>query len=94
MYRHDLDAGYLGFQPGDHELQGCLVIDRLALAPRLDVQRLVILVHGDEVRIASHAVNLAAAEAWQRFRCIDTVGAELHAGRSGVRHNDSVGHGE
>jgi hypothetical protein len=92
--RHDLDAGYLGFQPGDHELQGCLVIGRPALAPRAHVQRLAIPALDDEVRIASHAVDLAAAEEWQRFRCIDTVGAELQAGRSGVRHNDRVGHGE
>jgi hypothetical protein len=39
-------------------------------------------------------VDLAAAEEWPRFRCIDAVGAELQAGKSGVKHNDCVGHGE
>jgi hypothetical protein len=61
VYRHDLAAGYLGFRPDNHELQSCLVIDRLALARR----------RGHPKACHSSAEDLAP------FRRFDTVGAEL-----------------
>ena len=91
--RHHLHVGDVGFQPGDDEVQRCLVVDRVALAPFMRVQRLAGRVLRDEMRVVLHAVDLAAAEQGQRPGRVHRIGAELQAGGARVDDDDGVGHG-
>ena len=59
---HHLHGGDVGFQPGDDEMQGGPVVDRVAFAPLVRVQRLAGWITCDEVRVVLHVVDLAAAE--------------------------------
>jgi len=60
--RDHLPIGEVAFEPRDDEVQRCLVVDRVALAPFMSVQRLAGRVVDDEMRIAVHTVDPAAAE--------------------------------
>src|SRR5580658_129864 len=80
------------FQPCNDEVQGRPVIDRVALAPFMGVQWLASRVVDDEMRIALHAVDPAAAEQRQRPGRIHRVGAELQAGGPGVENDDGLAH--
>ena len=90
--RHDLHVGEVGFQPGDDEVQRCLVVDRVALAPFMRVQWLAGRVLDDEMRIALHAVDPAAAEQRQRPGRVHRIGAELQAGGARVEDDDGFAH--
>ena len=100
---HDTMAGSddfrtrkMGFQPTDDVFQRCCVVDRMALAPFMRVQRLARCVLDDKVRISLHAVDAARAKQRQRRRRvggqIHPVSAELQTGRAGIEDDDGLLH--
>ena len=91
--RHHLHVGDVGFQPGDDEVQRCLVVDCLAVAPFMRVPWLAGRVLRDEMRVVLHAVDLAAAEQRQRPGRVHRIGAELQAGGARIDHDDGIAHG-
>ena len=80
------------FQPGDDEVQRCLVVDGVAIAPVMRVQRLAVRILDDEMRVVLHAVDLAAAKEGKRPDRVHRIGAELQAGGTGIENDDGVAH--
>jgi hypothetical protein len=57
-----LGVGEVSFEPGDDEVESSLVVERVALPPFMRIHWFAGGVADDEMRIAVHAVDPAAAE--------------------------------
>jgi hypothetical protein len=78
--RYHLPVTKIGFQPGDDEVQRHLVVNRMAFAPFVRIERFAGRVLGDEVRVPLHVVDLAATEQRQRSVGVHPIGTEFQAG--------------
>ena len=87
---YHLAVAKIGFKPGDDEVQRCFVVDRAIFAPFMHAQLLAGCVRDDKMRIAFHAIDLAATEQRQRSGRIHRIGAELHAGGACIDHDDGL----